>query len=325
MILISILIPLPDIEFFAKACSKNIQETIGLPDNQYELIFLTTSDKSIEGFKTIQCPYEAQKGVHLSLLNHAFYHCDLSDWIYVQHADMFWLEPNWGIELIQTNKQVARTIPHANCTNEFNCVQHKFSLNSNLLMRTHDFAGFYNRQWFVDNQMTFQWGNLKTQLPLSQALESHIRKGNIQWIHRNLPVKINDFVDGSDLIGLEIAAKSEIIDVAPIKAKYIHCWDLFSIVYDFEHVNNEIHVNRLEHQCTRSLHSYSWISSYLLPRTNKLFPWSVLQKINGQIKRHKSPICNVLEKYKENSEVLGDEDMGVKLVKFKDAQYSITT
>lgn len=265
----------------------------------------------------------------MSLLDRAFYELDLYDWVFVQHADMFWRGVNWGVDLLSSISKrpnnVAWVVPHKNCVNEFNCVEYKFALNSTKLLRTHDFAGAYNRKWFVEGRHSFNWGELKTKLPLSPKLEQVINNKSLLWTNRGHEVRFGEFVDGSDLIGLEIGVNCpHLIDVLKTSAQYIHCWDLFAISHDFQQQGDTIVVDRLEEKCARSLHTYSWISSNLLPvEGHKIFPWKVLQQMKStNVPARKSPLCYFLERYKNTNECLGeDRTMGVERVQFRNKNY----
>lgn len=332
--MITIVIPLPDCLFFPQACLRNIHETIGVKN--FKVIFiLNKNNNEIEkeliktnlDHEILKYEYVPKKGIHLILLDRAFKELP-DEWIYVQHADMFWIDYGWGIDLLNfmnnSSKKIGSVL-HENCKNEFNCVRYKFSINNKKIIRTHDFAGLYNRSWFIKNNFSFEWGKLKS---LSKNLLENIK--NIKKIHLNENLKLGDWLDGSDLISIESFCLDEnSIGYIKSKCKYFHVWDLFSICHDMSFQKSKIIINRKENKSSRSLHVYSWISSNLFNKNQKILPWKLIKKIskykNCEIKSYKTKFCNFVEKYKIYESIGEDEDMGIKIIQFKDKKYNLTT
>lgn len=96
----------PDYPFFLTACLRNIRETIGIDIQEVDLVVLVSGavcDATRESIhrsgldaRIINCPFTPFKGVHLKAIDWAMRHGSLQRWVYVQHSDMFWLEPGWG-------------------------------------------------------------------------------------------------------------------------------------------------------------------------------------------------------------------------------------
>jgi hypothetical protein len=334
--LIAVLIPIGDFPFFVRACRENILRTCGLAPQEVELIFLVAQPSArlraaLHGQRVLEGPYEPRPGVHLELLDWAFWDPTLPRWVFVQHPDMFWLDHGWlarGVEAIANNPHmIALTVPKALSRGEFDYVEHKYSLDGLPLMRTHDFAGFYNRTMFLEEGFTFRWGSAGVQVPLSPPVMGAMLDKRLHFIHRGLPLCPGDFLDGSDTIGLEIALRfpGQIADI-PLSCRFHHCWDLFGASFSMSRIESTLLVDRPLGKMVRSLSTYSWVSSHLFDRDqmwDKIFPWTWLKQIARRATiPPPSSICGLLASYGGDGTPCGDSTLGVGRVSFRDRDFS---
>jgi hypothetical protein len=330
--MIPILIPIGNYPFFVDICTKNIIETT----KDVELIFLTTNTVSLElekvldkvkgeNVKHLRCDrnFEDNKYIHLKLLDWAFYCGALPRIVYIQHADVIWLQKDWHQQIsnfCENSDKFAYTIPYkASSKSDFKHVEYKFSISGKPILRTHDFAAVYDKDMFTKNNLTFLSGFIGQNVNVSNKLEKMISKNQIGWIKRGIPLKLGDEVDGSDLIALEIYANfpNKIAEV-PSLSKLIHCWDLFAISKDIRRENSVLKIDRTFEKSKRALSSYSWLSSNLFEVNSSIFPWKYLKKIFPGCK--KSNFCIALEKYIKIRDI-ETCTFGINKIIFKDLIY----
>lgn len=321
--MISVIVPTGDYPFFVNACSKNIRENTGL-----DTCFITAKNPSkmlVDSICNANCryleapfPYD-ERGIHLKLLDWAICQEELEDLIYVQHCDMFWEKP-WLHDVIGLGG-VAICFSHDKLKSEFKPSRYKFFLDNKPLLRTHDFAGVYNRKFLLDNRLSFIWGiveNLGSEKLLDAVDNKRILRLNGSFLTRQ------DYLDGSDRIGLELALIGDgLVKESKTSSFYYHCWDLFGMGFDSCREDDKIIVNRQFNKSTRGLLAYSWISSYLFDKQemgNKLFPWCFVKE---NIENLKMPIiCEFIKKYKNNDCFIGMDDNGISKILFKDVIWS---
>lgn len=342
--MLTLLVPVGDYPFFVDAVCSNIEQTGGTPMDQVDLAFVVTKDppeRLVRAFRRQTVPLRVLKspiadkehGVHLKLLDWAVKFGTTSRWVYVQHTDMFWDQSDspWLAAILkelETADGVALTIPYNLSLGEFQYNQHKYRLDGRLLTRAHDFAGVYDRRKLLDMNLSFLWGRLD-KLGVSAELREAIHAGRVTWEHRNGPVQLSEWVDGSDLIGLELGLRrpSMIRDLR-LANKFVHCWDLFGIASDMTRTGDTISVRREVSRCVRGLPSYSWISSHLFDveeMGDKIFPWRVLETISADspLSARKTKTCELLERHVTTGSVLGRGHLGVKKVEFLDRTFDL--
>lgn len=320
----SVLVPIGNHPFFVKPCIKNITETCGVPQKDINIIFLTSKpidkilqnefDEAKKEFKFEVKSKEFKEkdkrsGIHLKLLDWAIYSLKLSKWTYVQHCDMFWNDTNWLTDLIsETNNDLINiSLPYEKYLGEFAFNEYKFSINGNKIIRTHDFGALYNINKLKKHNFSFMWGKIKN-LNLSDKLNKLIELKKIKSIHKNKNLTIEDELDGSDLIGLEIQAKfpEKIIVSKKLHATYVHGWDVIGIADDMKQEGITLKINRPFEKSTRGLTTYSWISTFLFKENfEPKFPWKFLIKMNEQNKKistKETHLIKILKKYCEQKE-----------------------
>jgi len=318
----SILIPIGKHHYFVELCSKNILDTAG----DINIIFLTTKDipekleHALKGKQHLRCPYNFKdyKFTHLHLLDWAFYHGDLPDRLYVQHADVMWVDKGWLTAIQNFENKTACVLPYATSASDFQHIQHKFMFHGKKILRTHDFAAVYNRSNFVENKLTFSAGNVGLDFPISDKLKFEIIRNNFSWIVTNRAVQLGDMFDGSDAIALEIYANcpTQIAEI-PMSQKLIHCWDLFAISKDMRREGTTLFIDRPLKRCERALASYSWVSSQLFDPEEVIFPWKHLRAIWPNISEPR--FCKILEKYIQKRDI--NNAFGIKKIVFDDFVY----
>lgn len=329
----TIIIPIGDQPFFIYSVYKNITETSGMDD--VEIYFLTTEITprmksvldTLNGVTVFVKYFEPKHGLHLDLLDWAVENIEFKqDWIYVQHLDVFWLDNNWLKNVYQKlDECIALVVPKDSAVEGIDFKEHKFKINEKLLIRTHDYSGFYNVKKLKKNNLKFKWGKVKD--ICSDFLVNKIQNKTIKWVHKNKYLEIEDNLDGSDSIGLEISVKfPNKIKELKMKQKYIHCWSLFYFLFHTKIQQNKIIIDLPINKCIRGLPSYSWISSNLFDLNtckNLIFPWKNYKQIalenNWSIEKNK--LCFLLEKYKNSNNVLGNETTEISQIKFLDKTY----
>lgn len=334
--MITLLLPTAYCPFFIEAVCKNIKETSGISEKQIDLNFIITADATDKlknllektGFNVLQSPIsDNNHGVHLKLLDWAIKFGVQSKWIYVQHMDMFWEKSStpWLktiMDEIENSEEIALTIPDCLSQSDFKHKWHKFAINGINLLRTHDFSGVYNREKLIDMDLKFAWGKLN-ELNISKELKEIIELKKLRWIHRGLDVKIDDELDGSDLIGLEITARCpKKIKALPIKNNFIHSWDMLNLYNKIIRDNKTIYIDNKLENSTRAFSSYSWISSHLFDKKemrDKIIPWPFVKNLSKftNVTCEKTKICQLLERYAETIND-GNDMLGVEKIEFKD-------
>lgn len=322
---LAVLIPIGDLPFLAQATLRNIRETCGV---QVDVLFVTSQDchprllEGIEAKNCLQAPFGGKShGIHLKLLDWAIKEIS-HPWICVQHADMFWLSgKKWGESIVgQLDPHlIALTLPYNKYTGDYAFKEHKFCMGENNLIRTHDFCGFYNRKALCDLQTTFRDVPIN-QTSTSDKLISAVKNHDIEWIHRHKSLKPSDKLDGSDLIGLEIACNCPSrISEAQMGTYYNHCWGMLEILNYIRIENNIVFIDKPLLKCTRSLPALSFMSSMLFDKNimaDKIIPWSI-------VKEHFPPnnINEILLQYKNTHNVLGEYDSGgIRKIVFQDME-----
>jgi hypothetical protein len=317
-----VLIPIGDYPFFVHACCKNVLEY-----GDGRVIFLVAknpSSRMLQAFKEHNCVYietpfeESNHGVHLKILDWTIQNIQLSEWVLVQHCDMFW-RSNW---MPNSLDGVACMLPYYSEPNEFFYKENKFMYKNTKLIRTHDFAGFYNVCALKELNLKFQWGILSeiASIDLLCSLD------HFKWIHRNTLLKKEDFIDGSDLIALELAVRlpGSVKELKDKNYDFYHSWGIFGFAAQMSIDDESIKIDWTYEKCIRGIVNYSWISSFLFDKDimkDKIFPWFFTKLMFKNL--IKSNLCEYLKKYKEpNIQPLEDNPNNIKFVRFKDKEFN---
>lgn len=327
--MLAILIPIADVPFFPQAILDNIAETIGT--SNYHVHFLTSNitDRLKDELKNLKGNFSIhekkfpsdQKGVHLQLLDWAIYNLDLPDWIYTQHEDMFWQTKNW-LSYFQKymHKSIAIMPPYLDTGYSYK--HYKYQYNGEKLIRCHDFSGLYHKESLIKNNLSFCWSlvkNCKQNLILNNI-------ENFNLIHESRNLKEDDFLDGSDLIGmyLQCLDKNSVSEIQE-PMSYYHCWGLFGMAWYMKIENQNIYINSKFKTALLGLglESYSWCSSFCFDFekwNDRVFPWHVAQKILN-VKKNK--FCTFIEKYNKEKKCLSDQKFKIKKIFFLDREISV--
>lgn len=325
--MIDILIPIGEFPLFPLLNILNIKETIGI--EKYKINFLISEitpriknefEKYKYDFNLIEFNVGKDRGSHLKLLDFAFRNLKLSDWVYVQHSDMFWESKNWFqfFSNLITSDVVAITPSYCSKTIKFKEI--KYSLNEKPLIRTHDFCGLYKKDFILDNNLTFSDGIVSD---FNDKYKS-IFLNSIKTIKNNQYLKLDSYLDGSDYIGLFIQQSKYKIKQIENRLEYYHCWDLFGIPWCMSKCDNVINIERKFDKAIRSIESYSYLSSFLFDYDawkDKVLPWFVVKQIMNV---SKNDFCTFFENYvnMEKKSIKSEYD-GTKLVKFLDRKFNI--
>jgi hypothetical protein len=328
--MVTIIVPTGNYPFFIRACYRNVLETAGVVDFRY-LVTSDVSSQTIDTFRAIGANYMVApikyscRGVHLDLLDWAFTQPDVSNWVYIQHCDVFWTQRGWYEEMkrsiASSPETVAFVMPYSQYIGEYKHKQFKFYFNKQKMLRTDDFAGLYNRKALRALNLSFKWGTAKNLV--SENLRNIILSRKIRRRDGRL-LALDQFLDGSDCIGLELGTQGDhLVKEMEISSPYYHAWDLFGMGYHMSRKGNVLLVDRSLEKSMNSIRSYSWVSSFLFNRheiKNKIFPWVVATHFLPKLE--KPAICSFLERYKDTDQVIGLDDDGIARIKFRDTVWN---
>lgn len=318
--MITVLLPLGDFPFFPQACVRNIKETT---DVEIEVVFLTNNAtaQNLKGCKVLVAPIQdSSRGIHLKLLDWAVRQPNITDRLYVQHCDMFWSDKGW-LENMLAVSEPAVMPAYGNYAGEFKYRQVKYSLDDKRIVRTHDFSGLYDKSFVASS--TFMWGT-PPEVSSAKVLKA-IEDNRFRWAHENRNLTVSCELDGSDALSLELAIEGRTAAESPVPT-YFHSWDLFGLSWAMRRTERVIRVDRTFEKSLRGIQAYSWATSHYLDKdlhARKIFPWSVLQKILPKAK--KPLICDILDKYKDTDNVLGDKEDKTETVIFTDQRIDVRT
>ena len=325
--MIAVLIPVGEWPFYQQALLRNIHETIGTDYHVYFLVSgpsqrLTDEFTNMSGKFSVHNGniYPTTKGIHLELLDWAFRTIDLPEWVYVQHADMFWETKNW-FRLFEKKMDHAKAIMPSYCATGYRYKHHKYQLDGRPLIRTHDFSGLYHRPTILQNSLRFLW--TKVSHCNQQLVLDCLPK--LEIIHESRPLKEDDMLDGSDLIGLFLGCQEHSL-VAEVDEplQYHHCWDLFGMGWTMSRDDDTIIINRTVEEAKVGIATYSWCSSFLYDYTkwsDRVIPWTALQQI---MKPVRGAFADFIVKYKTKCTTLDNRLGGIRYIRFTDKEYSIS-
>lgn len=328
--MISLLLPIGCYSFFARACLNNVLETCGAVD-QLDFVFLIPkqvphylSDEfdrlrsSGLRFRVIRAPISTY--VHLELLDWAVANADLSDWIIVQHNDLFWIKDNWLKVVLDTIAQFPNDIGLS-----WDFTNHGFRLNNKPTAALDDCFGVYNRKLLQTHNLRFLWGNVSSLRNLmSPEMKKALKERQLSWSSPIPPNLSEDeynvelekhFVDGSRLMQMEVAIRfPKLVHRLVIRDHFVHLMQIFRITHRTKIVKNTL-TCRERFQFQELLDS-SYMTSFLIDKqelTHQHFPWGVLTKLwyvsHANCRKHFSPVS----KY-ASPNVLGHDSLGIRTV-----------
>jgi hypothetical protein len=322
--MISVLIPVGEYPFFIRAISQNLQATIRGIDYRVCFLLASPSERMLADVEESQLEFDfdiavtdfdpSVRGVHLTLLDWAFKNLPLSEWVYVQHADMFWQSLDWLTSFVQEANAGAKAVMPPYYWTNHPYIHKKFALNGRELIRTHDFAGLYHRPTLGD--LSFMW---------CKAGDSPIRDyiPRLSLTQSGRPLREDDLLDGSDVIGLYYACTGVPVS-EPGPLVFQHCWDLFGVLWAMRRDGDVIHVNRPFVKTLRGIESYSWISSFCFDYNkwhDRVFPWAVLRQI---MPAKQTEFARFVEQYGLCPTSLKNGTAGVREVRFTDKAFLIS-
>ena len=343
---ISLVLPIGKFSFFAHACIKNIADTCGVSLDSFDVVLLTSKTvppllkEAIDdvtkkwNVRTIAAPFDAGSN-HLKYLDWCVREGGLNEWIIVQHCDYFWIENNWFQKInykIQSKPNLFALAPKGHS---------HFSYEGKPIINLHDFFGVYKKSTLISNNWKFNWGHIY-ELDFSKKVLENIRDKKILWRNLNrskLGVHemhmLHDWIDGSELITLEAASHCpERVDYIDIDS--VHLWDIFRISDGCYIKNNKLLLkstsDHMVHKNFRTFFGrYSWFSSFKFEKEeikNCAVPWSVLVKFSSILNYTKDELNNIqdhlikgLTDFEFQKEVIGEDDMGIDIIEFKDVCY----
>lgn len=307
--MISIIIPCSEYAFFPQANYKNILETCGR--NDLEFYFLTTSKELETPGEKIVFDKKPFHGIHLEMLDWAFRNLNLKEYVYIQHEDTIWGlngKKNWLCQNFENN---IYSFPYENYLGDFKHLKIKYKINDQPIIRSHDFIGIYNRNYILDNNLTFKMGKCKD--VLSEYSLNNLNKIKLN----NKTLTKNSFLDGSDAISIECYLRNNAIKELEINDFYYHSWDLFAFIYDAIFLDEEIIINRPIKRCLRGLKNFSWLSTFLFEEGN-FIPWSLYLKLASKLNLEKTPSNLCLLFYKYKTKKIDERKSKIKKLTFTD-------
>jgi hypothetical protein len=322
---ISLVIPIGQFSYFVNACLQNVLETSGA---ELDFVFLTSKDIAPEiatalkeaekfySFRIISAPFNSGAN-HLRLLDWAFRNADLSDWVIVQHCDLFWREHGWLNRILSTINSNTTVL----CTP----CKSNYYIGSENIPIVGDFFGTYNRPQFVKENLSFNWGTLGTDVPVSAEVTDAIHSG---LIHREDNLKIEfgkEFMDGSQAIGWELAIHSP-ERIQFINLSFLHLVGVFRMAEAIRRTPTTL-------TCIYPLHFdayayYSYLMSFCVERNECeqfAIPWVIFKRIarihNVDLNKQEE-VGKWLRRYSSAKNVIGLDDLGIEQVIHFSGKYS---
>lgn len=323
---ISLVIPIGRFSFFVDACLRNVFETYGATE-KVDFVFLTarTLESGIETrfreaalhycFRVIRTPFEPGPN-HLRLLDWAMRHADLTDWVIVQHCDLFWREHGWLERILEMTDDQATVFCNP-CSSGFRIqVRGLFMRPISLLG---DFFGVYRRHELIRRGLFFQCGTLDRTVKVTEKLQRAIQAG---WVRREsdgMPVELGkEYIDGSQAISWELALGDPraVKQVCP-PLDFVHLWQFFRISEIIWRQGHCLGV-KARYLMLRSLPYYSFLTSFCIERKEVeavVLPWRLLERVAylyGWDISEARKTGKWLQTYSVARDVIGTDDLGIE-------------
>lgn len=326
----TLLIPVGRFSYFVHACVQNVFETCGDVEN-LDLVFLTskTVTPAIEmafaeqaehyPFRVLAAPFEAGSN-HLQLLDWAIREGDLTDWVIVQHSDLFWQRHNWLAQISESVRPelAVLCVP---CKSRF-CIKRPKQQSESNIPIVGDFFGVYNRKRLVEKDLRFTWGVLGEDVKVSYLVNDAIQRGIIyQCGNKNLVEVGKQFMDGSQAMAWELTLHD------PESIGHVLSFEWFYHVVAFFRIADSITRRGNTLRCDFPIDFfayalYSYLTSFCIEREeveSVALPWSVfcgLARYYRQDVTAWEQIGEWLRTYSRAKHVIGMDDLGVDWVEF---------
>ncbi|MFN0016977.1 MAG: hypothetical protein ACKVP0_01890 [Pirellulaceae bacterium] len=323
---ISLVIPIGKFSFFVHACLQNIFETCRASES-LDFVYLTSQDIAPElqnafqdaakdfSFRVVSAPFNSGSD-HLQLLDWAVRNADLTDWIIVQHCDLFWREQNWLDRIFQEIDPAVTAI----------CVPcpSRYRIGSSQIPIVGDFFGVYNRRRLIEQNLYFRWGTLGADVQVSEEVGEAIRSGLIRR-DDNRPIRFGrEWMDGSQAMGWELAVLGSEVKQVPLD--FLHLTGFFRIAETIQRHNTTL---RCDFQLDfDSYVLYSYLTSFCIERAEVepvALPWhwtSHLTRLHGRDISEAQAAGKWLRGYSRAKEVVGMDAMGLERIYLNGTKYA---
>lgn len=323
---ISLVIVIDLFSYFVHANLQNVFDTCGTPDD-IDFVFLTPCvvHSEIERafqeasknhkFRVINTPFQPGPN-HLRLLDWAIRHADLTDWVIVQHCDLFWQEPGWlSIILRELNDRLALLcVP---CPSSY-FIRPMLDAQGTNINITGDFFGVYNRRYLIDHKLFFQCGTLGTYVGVSHEVAEAVRGGLIYRSDNNTIQFGQEYMDGSQAMAWELAVHDpDAVKQIDVKG-LLHLTGFFRIAETIRREGRTLHIDFMLGMCNYAF--YSYLTSFCIERSEVeqvVLPWRsfiVIAQQKGFDIRNCLRTGIWLRKYSRAQNVIGMNSTGVKQV-----------
>lgn len=338
----SILIPIGKYSFFVEANIKNIFEMAGEFD--VDIVFLTskTVDLFVENallkaerkyncVRHLSAPFNSGEN-HLKLLDWGIRQPGLTEWVVVQHCDTFWNKP-WLYDVhsaINESDEEVATIVLPNF---------QYLFEKQVLPLVGDSFGVYKKSVIIENNYTFEWNHFN-EGSVSKQTKALMDSGVLKKLNGQR-FKKNEFLDGSEIMSLEMIAKNPKMIKVIFPTGFVHLLAFYrisdAIKWDAKSKTLNIDLPWLEDfgGCTKdlwveSIVKYSFLTSLVFDKKeiSSPFPWCHMQKI-GQLEHldFKVPVstCEWLQRYCliDQRNIIGMNDYGIEVIQFKNKRYEM--
>lgn len=317
-----ILIPIEKFSFFVHACYNNIKST----SKNVEVVFITSENTTTDvkdAIKTIKCKEiqvplnfngcdKVKNGFpHQIMLDYAIKDKTLSDWVMVQHCDLFWTNKGWAEKIVRLLKKNKTTICHPQY------LKYDVPLVG-------DYFGVYNRKKIIEQNLTFKCGYVG-ELSMSNKLLSMIENKQIPNI------AIGDWIDGSVAMSLELAITNQ-ISLLDLSHHFYHLMAFYRINESLSQTDSKISSWLPLDDCyevpkqkwAEAFAAYSFLTSLAFEKheVDKLLPWSIFKEILTLEKIDFNDIIKCCELIKASGPTprfpLGSSNGNISEIKFAD-------
>jgi len=329
--MLSVVVPIGgNCQYFVHTILGNISDTCGLGFNDFDMVFLTGSkiNEQLElgfeeasknfKFRVIRAPFESN--MLLELLDWAFVNGNLSDWAFVQHMDTFWIPE--CLPWLTITKSIINGNPDLIAIGSFD--DHKALLDGQKFTQFYDYCSAFNRQKFVDSNLSFMWGSL-SELNLSPQVRECLENGRFTEHNYN---KIK-WLDGSVALGMEIAMRfpKSAVSKYNYNRLHVHPWAIIRPWLNIEKQKNKLlirsHTRQDFYAESERYSKISYISSFhfdsKIPNQN-IFPWKLFNELcpKYDLEHVKNdPLVKIMSKYYMPDNIVGAEkSMGISRVVF---------
>lgn len=211
---------------------------------------------------------------HQRMLDYVIRDSSLSDWVIIQHADLFWKTQGWLDKILDAISATNQTaLP---------CITYtKYFVQTQQVLLVGDFFGVFNRRKLVSSKFSFCSKTItpsKTSRYLNKLIQS--QKVNLNY---------GEWLDGSILMSVELAARNEVYRGLEILHDFVHLMAFYHIHHSFG-VQDDILMSWIpldnfggvdKAAWVRSFAIYAYLSTYVFDasETGHYLPWDVMERI----------------------------------------------